>query len=393
MSISLQAATAFFAAAGLCAPATAVAHTPTQQALQQCIDAEAQQRGFSGVVSITRPDFEVVVAKGLMGTVGSAAMLPNAQFNVGSAGKMWTAVAIAQLVDAQKVDLDANVARYVSGLTAESGAVTVRQLLTHSGGLGNFFVPENWPVIERAKQLRDLRALVTSAKPAFPPGSKVQYSNSGFLLLGLLIEEVSGLPYAEYLKRYVFAPAGMVDSSLLAGDPSIRAMGLTRLPEIDPHAPPPGPGAAGPRPGQPGPMQGPPPGPLRVASEAQSMGNPAGGGYSTPADMTRFFAALWAGKLTSPAMLKALTSRQVTLLPEKGDLPEVFYGLGFSGSTHFGRAWVGHNGGLPGANVVTLTVPEDQVTVVVMSNRDPPAADWMMDKVRALMLDGKSCRA
>jgi D-alanyl-D-alanine carboxypeptidase len=384
----------------------ASAQKPAGASLEQCVAAEAKKSRFSGVVSIMRPGGTVTHANGLMAGKGSAKMLPDAQFNIGSAGKMWTAVAIAQLVDAKKITLDDPIGRHVSGLTSEASAVTIRQLLTHSGGLGNFFVPENLPLLSRARSLAELKPLVTSDKPTFTPGSKSQYSNSGFLLLGLIIEQASGQSYGDYLQKNVFAPAGMTRSSMMPADPKVRAIGMTNMPEDGgaeggpPPGPPPGPGPGarmgppppGAQPGPPpGPMMMPPSGPLRPSPEAQMMGTSAGGSFSTPSDMQRFFAALLAGKLTSTAMRDALTSPQIELLPAKGPLPAISYGFGFTVANHKGHGWFGHNGGLPGGNVATAAFAKDQVTAVIMANRDPPAADMMLRRVQAMLFDGGAC--
>ena len=146
----------------------------------------------------------------------------NARFNLGSAGKMFTGVAVGQLIDAGKVRLEDPIGAQVKGLTSEAAAVTVRQLLTHTSGLGNFFSPENLVAIEKARTASDLLSLVASDKPSFPPGSRFQYSNTGFLLLGILVERVSGQSYGRYLDEHVFNPAGMVTTGLEPGPASTR---------------------------------------------------------------------------------------------------------------------------------------------------------------------------
>ncbi len=335
-----------------------------------------------------------------MAVPGSAPITPSAQFNLGSAGKMFTAVAVAQLVDAKKVKLDDPIKTYVDGLTPEAGAVTIRQLLTHSGGLGNFFSPENLPSLQKAKSLSDLKPLITQEKPMFQPGSRFQYSNSGFLLLGLMIERIWGGTYANYLQKRIFAPSGMTASSIAPAAPSKRATGMTTMPEMQLTPPPPG-GAPGPgghpegppsgAPGGPNGMQMPPPGPLRPAAEAVLIGNSAGSTYSNGQDMRRFFAALLAGKLTSTTMRDMLISPQIEVAPAKAGMAAISHGLGFGVGSHNGRRWTGHNGGTLGVNVEMMTFPEDQTTIVIMANRDPPVAMALMRKVRSVLFDGAAC--
>jgi D-alanyl-D-alanine carboxypeptidase len=398
------------AIATLCAPASGeTAKAYSSAALLQCIVSEAQKIRFSGVVSITRPAGANVHAQGVMGGPGSSAIKPGAQFNLGSVGKMFTAVAVAQLVDAGKIALDDPIGRYVDGLTPEASAVTVRQLLTHSGGLGNFFTPDTLPTLQKARGLSDLKPLITDAKPAFAPGSRFQYSNSDFLALGLMIERVSGQSFGTYLDRHVFRPAGMTLSSIKPAPAAQRAIGMTTMPELPPPGagvmrgpmmmPPPGPSGNAGAPviilqGPPGATAGPmmpPPGPLRPAAEAAIDGNSASGGYSTAADMQRFFAAFLAGKLTSIPMRDALMAAQIEVSPAKNGVPARYYGLGFGVGSYKGHRWTGHNGGALGVNVEALTFPDDQTTIVIMANRDPPMASGLLRKVQAMVFDGAPC--
>lgn len=188
---------------GRAAPANETAIVP----IRDCIAAEVRKLDFSGVVSIARSGELTTYARGSIAGPGSSPITTDTQFNLGSAGKMFTAVAIAQLIDAGKLKLDDPIGRYVEGLTAEASSVTVRQLLDHSSGLGNYFAPENLPALMRAQTLKDLLPLVATDKPRFPPGSRFSYSDTGFLLLGLLIEQVSGQSYSDYVHSHVFEPA------------------------------------------------------------------------------------------------------------------------------------------------------------------------------------------
>ncbi len=391
MPISRLKSIAMLSAAGAAvATACVQAQDAAPQTLQQCLASATGAAGFSGTVSVAAPSGTAVYTGGQMAGPGSPAMISDAQFNIGSAGKMWTAVAVAQLVEAGKVSLDDPIGRTVSGLTPELAAVTVRQLLTHSGGAGNFFVPENQEIVDRARSLGELKVLLTGVKPAFAPGSRSDYSNSGFLLLGLMIEAVSGQSYADYLAERIFKPAGMTGSGVLPADRKRRAVGMTNIPELDNDAGPPPPGArrGPPPPGGPGGPMLPPPGPLRVSPAAELMGTSAGGSFSTAADMQRFFAALMEGKLINPALRDTFTSGQIELLPAKGPLPAVFYGLGFAVSAPGGTPSYGHNGGLPGGNVATRAYPKERMVVVVMVNRDPPMADEVLRRLEPKLLSG-----
>ena len=193
-----------------------VAAAPPETAVMRCVRERAESAGFSGIVSIAhrgRPA-EILTAGRIAGE-GSRAIAPETRFNLASASKMFTAVAVAQLVDSGRVRLDDPIGRFVEGLQPEAAAVTVRQLLTHSSGLGNFFTPHNFEAVMRARTATDLLPLIASDKPAFPPGSRVSYSNSGFVLLGVMIERVSGKSYGDYLEDRIFRPAGMRSVALV----------------------------------------------------------------------------------------------------------------------------------------------------------------------------------
>lgn len=371
---------------------------PASGALQKCVAAVAAKSDFSGIILIARPDGTISHVQGLMSGPDSSAISSSTQFNLGSAGKMFTAVAVAQLADAKKIDLDDPVGHYVSGLTAEAGAVTIRQLLTHSSGLGNFFTPDNLAQLQKARSLSDLKPLVTDEKPAFLPGSQFQYSNTGFLLLGLMIERVSDQSYGDYLKQHIFVPAGMGASGLLPGGPSKRAVGMTNMPNMEaPVGVMTGPSASPDRRRQRPPSDAPdglfrpPPGPLRPAVEAALTGNSAGGGYSSAPDLQRFFSALLAGKLTSNAMRDLLLSPQIVAIPAKDGRPARSYGLGFGVGAYSGHRWTGHNGGTLGVNVETMTFPDDQTTMIIMANRDPPNATALMRQILSLLFDKAAC--
>jgi CubicO group peptidase (beta-lactamase class C family) len=315
-------------------------------AIARCVAARAGGHDFSGVISIRRQQGTTVYTDGHS---GEKPVLADTRFNLASVSKMFTAVAVAQLVEAKKVAFDDPIGRYVEGLTPAAAAVTVRQLLTHSSGLGNFFSPQNVAAITKARTVSELLPLVRGETPAFSPGARFQYSNSGFLLLGGVVERASGSSYDEYLAEHVFKPAGMSSTSL---DPALSGSG-----------------------------------------EAAMRGNPAGGAYGTAGDLQRFFAALLSHRLTSAGMLVQLTSRQIESPPPKPGMPPLAYGLGFGVGTFEGHRWFGHNGGSPGVNAEAIAFPDDRAVMIVLANRDPPVATQVFRELRPLLFDEAALRA
>jgi D-alanyl-D-alanine carboxypeptidase len=352
---------------------------------QACLVAElAAQPEFSGVALLHRQGQTHVAAQGVADATGRP-LDAEARFNLGSVSKMFTAVAVAQLVAQGRLAFDAPIGRWVDGLSPEVAAVTLRQLLTHSGGLGNFFTPDNLAAMMAAERLADLLPLARDAGPRFAPGSQFQYSNNGFLLLGLAVERASGQPFDAYLQAHVFAPAGMAAASLRASLPRAATPGFTRLPALAPGE---APGEAPPmRPGTTGAMPPPPPlGPLRVADESLLPGTSAGGAYGTASDLLRFFDALRSGRLVGAAMLRELTRPQMETTPGQ------HHGLGFGLIRWEGHEGFGHNGGAPGVNAEAMVLPAADLVLVVLANRDPPAAARLMQALRRAVLAGTLCR-
>lgn len=375
--------------------------------LERCLLERPELAAFSGIVAVTRGGQSSVMPRGAMAAPGSPPITAETRFNIGSAGKMFTAVAIGQLIDAGRVSLDDPVGRYVEGLTPEAAKVTIRQLLAHTGGLGNFFTPAAAPKLQHLTAMSELLPLIASENPAFEPGSRFEYSNSGFALLGLVVERASGETYGGYLERHIFAPAGM-NATGLSFEEGSTAVGATggefrpqRLPPPRGAAPPPGPVPQGspsgtmppPPSARPGPGMDAPPagGPLRPSLEARLPATPAGGLYSSAGDLTLFFQALGAGKLLKPETMRSFTQRQVDSAPARGELPALFYGFGFGTGSFNGHRWFGHNGGAPGLNAEAIMFPEDELIIIVLAHRDPPSASLAFRAVRDALLQKRAC--
>ncbi|MFN0183430.1 MAG: serine hydrolase domain-containing protein [Aquabacterium sp.] len=346
-----------------------------------CLRAELSARpDFVGVALMRQRGQTRLAAQGAADDTGRP-LDDQDRFNIGSVSKMFTAVAVAQLVERGRLALDGPIGRWVDPLDAEVAAVTLRQLLTHSAGLGNFYTPDNLTAMQAAGRLADLLPLARDTRPRFTPGTRFQYSNNGFLLLGLAVERASGMSFDAYLREQVFTPAGMAATSLRPEGPRLAAQGFTRLPPIG-VGPPPRMAAS------PGSSGGPPPmptGPLRAADEARLPGTSAGGAYSTAGDLMRFFDALQAGRLVGVATLRELTRPQIESLPGQ------HYGLGFGLVRWEGHEGYGHNGGAPGVNAEAMVFPADDLVLIVLSNRDPPGAGQQMQALRRAALKDKLC--
>lgn len=320
---------------------------------------------FSGVVLIARngqPVFKK--AYGLANKDNSLANNIDTRFDLGSMNKMFTAVAIAQLAERGKLSLTDTVGKllpdYPNKAVAEK--VTVHHLLTHTSGMGSYFNDKFRANLNNLRTVSDYIPLFVDDPLAFEPGAKWQYSNSGFALLGLIIEKLSGQGYFDYVREHIFKPAGMSNTDSYERDKnnSNMAIGYTRMGEN----------------GRPDPSA-----PRRAnTSMRPTKGSPAGGGYSTVEDMLRFSLALQSHKLLNKKYTELFTSGKVAM-GQSGRK----YGYGFGEEVSDGRRIIGHNGGGPGIGAHFDVFLELGYTVVVLGNYDPPAVMPVVAKIRELL--------
>ncbi len=257
---------------------------------------------FSGAVMLKRGDR--VVYRTAVGLADRGHGVPNTidtKFNVASIGKAFTATAILRLVDQGRVDLDAPILRYLPDYPDRdiAGRITPRQLLSHSSGIGNYWeaIAEKPP--QRFVETKDFLPLIAGQPLEAEPGTTFGYSNSGYVILGLVIEAVTGEAYADHIKRTLFDPLGMSRSGDWPLDLVIegRANGYMRDETT--------------------------PGAWRSNMFVnQYRGNSAGGGYSTVGDLLTFIGALRDGRLFSETTRTAATTGLF-------DMGRSRYGLGF----------------------------------------------------------------
>lgn len=313
-------------------------------------DADAAKDAFSGVLLVARGDKVLLQrAWGLADRVAGTPVTPDTKFRLGSMGKMFTAVAVLQLTAAGQLSLDGSVGQYLPGYpNAEIAKATIRQLLTHAGGTGDIFGPEFDKHRLELKTHDDYVRLYGARGPTHPPGKGYDYSNYGYVLLGDIIEHVSGQSYYDYVERHVFAPAGMRDTGSLPEGAEVpgRAHAYTRRGGKWSDA----------------------------ADTLPYRGTAAGGGYSTAADLLKFARALRAGKLLPPALLAEATRKQTP-----------WYGYGFMVGERQGVAGFGHGGGAEGMNGALGIFPAQDAIVVGLANLDPPEVERLVDYYTARM--------
>ncbi|HEX6371625.1 MAG TPA: serine hydrolase domain-containing protein [Longimicrobium sp.] len=323
--------------------------------------ADADQ--FSGVVLVGKGDRVLLQSTyGLENPLTRGRITTRTRFHLASQGKMFTSIAIAQLVEQGKLSLDDTVGELLPGQpwTEQARAITVRQLLSHTSGLGGLFDRPNYPqnhVFHTAAE----RLPIFAAEPLyFAPGERWSYSNEGFETLGAIIEAKTGMRYSDYIRRHVLLAAGMQTAL-----PDPPADSLTDRAIPSPHEEDDYFGVR----------------PRTTASRGWNAGG-AGGGHASAEEMFRFARAVTGGRLVSRAMVDTLTASRVS----QGNGRE--YGYGFEPRQVNGRAVFGHGGGGPRGVAICNDIDvfaDGSWTVVVMSNYDAPMCATLKSSITEML--------
>lgn len=266
---------------------------------------------------------------------------PTTNYRLASVSKQFTAAAILLLAEDGKLTLDDRLRRWLPSLPVAADAITLRQLLTHTSGLVDY---EDVMADGSAEQLRDadvLRLLESQDRIYFKPGSQYRYSNSAYALLALIVERASAQPFQDFLRGRIFRPLGMHDTlAYVRGGPEVphRAFGYS---EIEGQW-------------------------IRTDQSRTSAVLGDGGIYSSIEDLARWDAALYDDRLLSDASRAAAFSTHVQVI---GEPYQAGYGYGWriTGDS----LW--HSGETIGFRNVILRYPRQQLTVILLSNRDDPA--------------------
>jgi CubicO group peptidase (beta-lactamase class C family) len=319
--------------------------------LADAVKAGAEGDRFMGSVLVAEGD--TVVFEQSAGRANVEWEIANAattKFRIGSVTKQFTAAAILLLEERGKLQVDDPIAKHISGVPAAWQPITLRHLLNHTSGVPNFTgLPKykEWkisglPASLLLEQVRDLPL-------DFEPGTKYKYSNTGYVLLGWVAELASGQTYREFVQKNIFEPLGMTASGYDSGVAIIpqRAAGYDV-------------GAVGLR---------------KRNANYIDMRTPGGAGalYSTTGDLLKWTRALFGGKLLKPASLEKMTT------PAKGD-----YAFGLLVGTKDGRKRITHAGGIDGFGSFLAYFPETEVTIVVLSNVEGPAASQLAARLETI---------
>jgi CubicO group peptidase (beta-lactamase class C family) len=285
---------------------------------------------------------------------------PRTVFSLASLGKLLTATAVLLLADEKKIDLDAEIQRYLPDYPARGGRITVADLLAHTSGIPDYLSrPDVMKWVRSDHTPGEVIDTFKDKPPDFAAGERAAYSNSNYILLGAIIERVSGQTYEEFVRDRVLEPAGM----------SQTRYGGYR--EIIPHR------AAGYEPTGDGRV-------LNVRFYSISAIYAAGGHLSTVGDLHRWYRAIDAGDLLRDETLRLYMTRV-----KLNDGEEVDGGLGCTIRRHRGRLAVMKGGELPGFNSFVLILPEEKLFVAILTNltRREPGTGNLAHRLADIVLD------
>jgi CubicO group peptidase (beta-lactamase class C family) len=262
---------------------------------------------------------------------------PTTKFRLGSITKQFTAASILLLEEQGKLKVEDPVKKYMPDAPAAWDKITIFHVLTHTSGIPSFTGFPDFESHEAQAMTPEKLVEWFRDKPLeFEPGTKWNYSNSGYVLLGYLIEKISGESYSEFVQQNIFTPLGMKDSGYDSNSAIIahRAAGYT-------------PGKSG---------------AVNAGFVHMSIPFSAGALYSTTEDLLRWEQGLFGGKVLTAASLAKMTT------PFKQD-----YAFGLGVSTQNGHKMIAHDGGIQGFNTALAYYPDDKLVVAVLANVNGPA--------------------
>jgi D-alanyl-D-alanine carboxypeptidase len=265
-------------------------------------------------------------------------------YRIGSITKQFTAAAVMQLVEAGKIGLDDPITDYLPDYPTQGHDVTIRHLLQHTSGIKSYTSLEAWlPKMTLDLTDEELLALFKDEPFDFAPGVRFLYNNSGYYLLGMIIEQASGQTYREYLDDHLFEPLGLTGSSYCDERPIIpgRAEGYAT---------------------EDGQL-------LNDAPLSMNQPGAAGALCSTTWDLLAWMADLREGEVVSRESYRLMTTKGILT-----DQSETGYGFGLFVNPMNGHPQIGHGGGINGFNTAMAYYPEIDLDVVVLSNTEGPSA-------------------
>ena len=316
--------------------------------MEQIVQSYVDGKRFMGAVLVAQ-NGKILIDKGygLANLEWDIPDSPSTKFRLGSITKQFTAASILLLEERGKLKTDDLVKQYMPDAPAAWDKITIFHLLTHTSGIPSFTSFPDYRSTEAIATTPEKLVGRFRDKPLnFQPGEKWEYSNSGYVLLGYLLEKISGQRYKGFIQENIFKPLGMNDSGYDSNAAIIphRASGYTPTPT----------------------------GIVNAGYIDMTIPFSAGALYSTTGDLLRWEQGLFGGKVISPASLTKMTT------PFKND-----YAFGLGVRTLNGHKLIDHGGGIEGFNTQMSYYPDDKLTVIVLSNLNGSAPAEMAPKLAA----------
>lgn len=346
----------------LCVIGRARAQAPSRATVVMQIDSLATAALRNGPVAglsiavVKGRDTIVMKGYGLADVENDIPATPETVYRIGSITKQFTSSAVMQLVEQGKVSLDDDITKYFPGFPTHGQRILVRHLMNHTSGIPSYTDIGRFGRVMTLDLPHDsLLAMVQNDSLMFVPGSGFYYNNTGYYMLGMLIEKVTGQKYGDYLAQHFFEPLGMRSTRYCATAPIIkhRAQGYATE-----HG-------------------------SLVNASYISMDLPfaAGSLCSTVGDMVKWENALFSGKVVSAASLAQMTTP--AKLTSNRPMP---YGFGLAPDTVGRHRLIGHGGGINGFISQEEYFPDDSLTVVVLANTSPaPSAGIARNAARLVL--------
>ena len=323
------------------------------QAIDRLMASYMEQDLFSGVVLVGEGD-EVLYEKAF-GQANKDFNVNNTvetKFNIASIGKTFTAVAIMQIVEQGKISLEDSIIKFLPDFPFEQ-VPEIRHLLSHTGGLGNYMRhPEFEAKKNTLRSLESLLPMIYDEPLQFEPGSQFRYSNSGYILLGLVIEKITGMKYTDYIQENILTPAGMANTGWYFPEEVVPNRATGYIKGID--------------------------GEFVNNSQVNLPAFSDGGTLTTAGDLFRYHVAL------SNDALLSKPSREQMFTPF---LSDGNYGLGWMVDSLSGELMLGHTGGAPGINAEFYRFPEAHNSVIIVLSNYSHASPGVGRRISALLFD------
>ena len=320
--------------------------------LEAFLQRQVKADRFSGCVLVA--EHEEVVFNKAYGLASKRFSIPNridTKLNLGSVNKIFTKVAVMQLAEQGKLSFDDCIIQYLPDYPPEAASkVTINHLLNHTSGMGHYWNDKFRASKDNLRTVDDFLDLFKGDPLSFEPGSKSEYSNAGYVVLGKIVEVVSGQDYFDYVRVHIYTQADMKDTDHYEMDlPTPNtAIGYTLL-DLEGNP------AAGPR--------------RNNLFMFGVKGSPAGGGYSTVDDMLRFCIALLHHRLLTPEYTKLLFT-PIRKRPTRQKKPRVF----------------GHAGGGPGIGAIFEMYLDLNYIDIILSNYDPDSMWMVSEKIKSMVV-------